>query len=125
MSVGSRSLLYENGGFSCYVAGKVASAVDVMRIEELAVGEELVFLVHGSLNFRLVLGVLDVRVPDVEEVIRGFPLAVHVAVDIAIAAAEKLTSYVSGVDADVGVGADLSQIAATEDVAIHVRCLFG
>ena len=48
-----------------------------------------------------------------------------VAVDVAVAAAEKLTSYVASIDADVGVGADLSQIAATEDIAIHVRCLFG
>ena len=118
-----------------------------MRIEELSGGEELVFLVHGSLNFRLVLGVLDVRVPDVEEVIRGIPLAVpyhidgelvilivsalvahtafvlrqhHVGVaenvgggdgvgcDVAIAATENLTSHVARIDADVGVGADLS-----------------
>ena len=79
--VGSSSLLYENGGFSCYVAGKVASAVDVMRIEELAVGEELVFLVHGSLNGRLVLGVLDVRVPNVEEIFVCRPLAVPYHID--------------------------------------------
>ena len=79
--VGSSSLLYENGGFSCDVAGKVASAVDVMRIEELAVGEELVFLVYGSLNGRLVQGVLDVRVPDVEEVFVCRPLAVPYHID--------------------------------------------
>lgn len=48
-----------------------------------------------------------------------------VAVDVAVAAAENLTSHVARIDADVGVGADLSQIAATEDVAINVRCLFG
>ena len=79
--VGSSSLLYENGGSSCDVAGKVASAVDVMRIEKLAVGEELVFLVHGSLNGRLVRRVIDVSVPDVEEVIRGIPLAVPYHID--------------------------------------------
>lgn len=79
--VGSRSLLYENGGFSCDVAGKVAAAVDVMRIEKLAVGEELVFLVYGSLNGRLVQGVLDVRVPDVEEVFVCRPLAVLYHID--------------------------------------------
>ena len=48
-----------------------------------------------------------------------------VAVDVAVAAAENLTSHVASEDAYVCVGADLSQIAATEDVAIHVRCLFG
>ena len=48
-----------------------------------------------------------------------------VAVDVAVAATENLTSHVARIDADVGVGADLSQIAATENVAIHVRCLFG
>ena len=145
--VGSHTLLYENGGSSCDVAGKVAAAVDVMRIEELSGGEELVFLVHGSLNFRLVRGFLDVSVPDVEEVLFCRPLAVpyhidgkavihvayvlvvltafvlrqhHVGVaenvsggygaacDVAIAAAEKLTSYVSGVDVYVGVAIYLS-----------------
>ena len=79
--VGSRSLLYEHGGSSCDVAGKVAAAVDVMRIEKLAIGEELVFLVHGSLNGRLVRRVIDVSVPDVEEVIRGIPLAVPYHID--------------------------------------------
>ena len=60
-----------------------------------------------------------------ENVGGGYGVAVDVAVDVAIAAAEKLTSNVASIDADVGVGADLSQIAATENVAIHVRCLFG
>ena len=149
-------------GISADVAGKVAAAVDVMRIEELAVGKELVFLVYSSLNGRLVRGVLNVRIPHVEEVVRGIPLAVPyhidgetvilivsalaaqiafvlrqhnvgvaenvgrgdgVAVDVAVAAAEYLTCHVASEDAYVCVGADLSQIAATEDVAIYVWCL--
>ena len=149
-------------GISAYVAGKVAAAVDIMRIEELAAVEELVFLVYSSLNFRLVRGIVDARIPYVEEVILGIPLAVpnHIdretvilfvsaladntafvlrqhyvgvaenvgrsygaIVDVAVAAAEYLTCHVASEDADVCVGADLSQVAATEDAAINVWCL--
>ena len=104
-----------------------------MRIEELAVGEKLVFLIYGSLNFRLVRGVLDVRVPDVEEVFVSIPLAVPYHIDgefviiivyvLVVLAAFVLRQHHVGVAEDVSGGYGSVRdvpVAAAENLTSHV-----